>query len=51
VWTLRREGAPFAQRFTGTFSNDGATITGRWELAQDGAAWTTDFDVNYTRVR
>src|SRR5947207_144750 len=31
-WTLQREGAPFAQRFTGTFSADGTMITGRWEL-------------------
>ncbi|HEU5241060.1 MAG TPA: hypothetical protein VFU25_03525, partial [Ornithinibacter sp.] len=28
-WTLRREGEPFAQRFTGTISDDGTTITGR----------------------
>ena len=40
VWTLRRE-APdfspldFAQRFTGTFSDDGTTIVGRWEIAHD----------------
>ena len=49
-WTLRREGVPFAQRFTGTFSDDGTTITGRWEIAQDGEHWTTDFDVTYSRV-
>ena len=49
-WTLRRTGEPFAQRFTGTFSDDGTTITGRWELAQDGADWKTDFHVTYTRV-
>ncbi len=50
VWTLHREGAPFAQRFSGAFSADGTTITGRWELARDGQSWTTDFDVTYTRV-
>ncbi len=50
TWTLRREGKPFAQRFTGTFSGDGTTITGRWELAQDGEDWKTDFDLTYTRV-
>jgi hypothetical protein len=50
VWTLRREGAPFAQRFTGTFSADGATITGRWELAREGEDWETDFELVYTRV-
>jgi hypothetical protein len=49
-WTLRRLGAPFAQRFTGRFSPDGKTITGRWELARDGGDWQTDFDVVYTRV-
>jgi hypothetical protein len=50
AWTLRRAGAPFAQRFTGAFSADGATIIGRWELAQDGEEWQTDFDVTYTRA-
>ena len=49
-WTLRRGGAPFAQRFTGTFSEDGRTITGRWELAEDGEHWRTDFDITYTKV-
>ena len=50
AWTLRRDGEPFAQRFTGTFSDDGATIRGRWELAEDGGDWKPDFDVTYTRV-
>src|SRR5215204_5997853 len=27
-WTLRRDGEPFAQRFSGTFSDDDNTITG-----------------------
>jgi hypothetical protein len=48
-WTLQRAGPPFAQRFTATFSADGRTITGRWELAEDGETWQTDFDVTYTR--
>jgi hypothetical protein len=50
VWTLRREGPPFAQRFTGTFSADGATITGRWEIQEPGEEWRIDFDGTYTRV-
>ncbi len=50
VWKLWREGAPFAQRFTGTFSEDGRTITGRWKLAEDGETWKTDFDITYTRI-
>ena len=49
-WTLRREGPPFAQRFHGTFSEDGSTITGGWELAEDGEHWRTDFNVTYTKV-
>ena len=49
-WKLWREGEPFAQRFTATFSDDGTTIAGRWEVAQDGEGWKTDFDVTYTRV-
>jgi len=50
AWTLRRDGEPFAQRFTGTFSDDGNTITARWEAAEDGEAFTTDFDLVYRRV-
>jgi hypothetical protein len=50
VWTLWRDGAPFAQRFTGTFSEDGMTITGRWERADDGATWETDFDLTYRKL-
>ena len=55
VWTLRRE-APdfspldFAQRFTGTFSDDGTTIEGRWEIAHDGSTWEHDFDLTYVRI-
>jgi hypothetical protein len=49
-WRLWREGAPFAQRFTGRFDEDGWTIAGRWEIAEDGTNYTTDFDLTYTRV-
>lgn len=48
-WTLHRAGPPFSQRFAATFSADGRTITGRWELAGDGEDWKPDFDVTYTR--
>lgn len=50
VWRLWREGEPFSQRFTGRFSADGRTIAGRWELAEDGTTWRTDFDLTYTKV-
>ena len=46
----RRDGDPFSQRFTGSFSEDGKTITGRWEMAEDGKTWRTDFDLTYTKV-
>ena len=49
-WKLWRQGEPFAQRFIGTFSDDRNTITGRWEIAEDGSDFTTDFDLIYHRV-
>ena len=56
VWTLSRTAADFspldfAQRFTGTLSDDGRAIRCRWELAYDGSTWEHDFDLVYTRVR
>jgi len=50
IWKLWRDGPPFAQRFTGTFSEDGTRIDGRWEIAEDGETWRTDFDLTYTRL-
>ena len=50
VWKLWRDGEPFPQRFTGRLSEDGRTIAGRYEKAEDGKTWTTDFDVTYTKV-
>ena len=50
VWKLWREGEPFAQRFVATFSDDGDTITARWEAAEDGGDFRTDFDLVYRRV-
>ena len=50
-WKLWREGEPFSQRFTGTFSDDGNTITGRWEIAEDGTNYTTDFDLDLPQSR
>jgi hypothetical protein len=55
VWTLTRESPDFtpldfAQRFTGTFADDGNTITGAWELSRGGAGWEHDFAMTYRRV-
>jgi hypothetical protein len=50
VWKLWREGEDFSQRFSGTFSEDGMRIEGRWEIAHDGETWETDFDLTYVKV-
>ena len=50
VWKLWREGEPFSQRFTGTFSAEGDSIEGRWEIAENGEPWRTDFELTYTRA-
>lgn len=43
--------SPFPQRFTGRFADDGQTITGRWEKAEDGENYKTDFDLIYRKVK
>ncbi|WP_322982440.1 hypothetical protein [Streptomyces sp. S584] len=55
VWTLTRESPDFTplefrQRFTGTFSEDGSTITGGWEVRFDGGEWEHDFSLTYRRA-
>jgi hypothetical protein len=55
VWTLTRT-APdfspldFSQRFFGTFSDDGRTIDGRWEIAHEPGNWQLDFHLTYRRT-
>jgi len=50
-WRLWRDSLdPFAQRFTGSFSDDGKEIAGRWELAEDVSTWKTDFDLTYRKL-
>jgi hypothetical protein len=49
-WILQREGEPFPQRFTGTFSDDARTISGRWEKAENGPEFTVDFYLTYRKV-
>ncbi|GAA1041702.1 hypothetical protein GCM10009557_66030 [Virgisporangium ochraceum] len=55
VWTLVRESADFSpldfrQRYVGTFSADGNRIDGAWEMAQPGADYEVDFQMNYMPV-
>jgi hypothetical protein len=49
-WRLWREGEPFPQRFTGRFGDNGRKIVGRWEKAEDGTNYATDFELTYCRV-
>jgi hypothetical protein len=51
VWKMWREVPDFSQRFTGTFGDNGQTITGRWESSSDGAHWEHDFDLTYKKAR
>ena len=53
TWRYWRDAlAPdFSQRFTGTFSDDGNTITGRGQLSRDGSTWDHDLALNYQRWR
>jgi|SRR5215204_2962667 len=51
VWNLWRNGPDFASRFTGTFGDNGDTISGVWEIAENGATWERDLELTYTRVK
>lgn len=44
TWTMRSN----ANRFTGTFSDDGNSITGHWELLE-GSGWRPWMDITLTR--
>ena len=50
AWTIWRNAPGFSQRFTASLSEDGRTLTGRWEKSEDGSRWEHDFDLVYTRV-
>jgi hypothetical protein len=55
VWRLERDQADlsplqFRQRFTGTFSDDGDTIHGAWEISFDESTWEHDFTLAYRRI-
>ena len=49
-WKLWRQGEPFAQRFTVKLSDDGNTMTGHLEMAEDGVNFKPDFDMVYRRT-
>jgi len=54
-WELWREEPDFspltfAQRYSGTFADDGRTIAGSWESCHDGENWEHDFALTYTKI-
>lgn len=49
TWRWWRDAPGFAQRFTGTFAADGATISGRSQLCEDGQHWKDDLAIEYRR--
>ena len=56
VWKLWRDTPDFSpldfsQRYTGTFSDDGRTVAGAWEICEDGKTWRHDFDLTMIRAR
>jgi hypothetical protein len=51
IWSLWREFPGFSQRFHGTFSEDGRSITAYWEMSSDGSNWDRDFDLTYAKLR
>lgn len=50
VWKIWRNAPGFFQRFTGTFSDDGRTISAFWEMSDDGKTWRRDFALTYSKV-
>lgn len=48
-WRIWRDAPGFSQRFTGTFSDDGSTLSGLWELSRDDSTWADDLQITYRR--
>jgi hypothetical protein len=51
TWKIWRNSPNFSQRYEGTISMDGHTITAKWEKSGDGIKWEHDFNVTYTRMK
>ena len=49
TWRFSRDAPGVSQRFTGTFSDDGNTITGVAQLSRDGSTWEDDLAITYRR--
>jgi hypothetical protein len=51
VWKYWRDEPGFSQRFTGTISAGGDTITGVGEMSKNGSPCEGDLELTYTRVK
>jgi hypothetical protein len=49
TWHMWRNAPGFSQRFTGTFTDDGSAIAGRWQLSRDDEHWDDDLQILYRR--
>jgi hypothetical protein len=49
VWRMWRNAPGSSQRFTGTFSDDGDTIHGLWELSRHDTTWDDDLKISFRR--
>jgi hypothetical protein len=50
LWRFWRDDPGFSQRFTGTFSDDGDTLTSRGQFSRDGVTWEDDLALTYRRT-
>ncbi|MGH8945516.1 MAG: hypothetical protein ACRDVL_05150 [Acidimicrobiia bacterium] len=48
-WRIWRDSSGFSQRFTGTFTENGDAISGRWQLRRDDVHWDDDLEITYRR--
>jgi len=51
TWIIWRDSPGFSQRFTGIITDDGDTITGKWQLQRDDLRWEDDLEITYRRAR
>lgn len=51
AWRIWRNAKGFSQRFTGSFTPDGDTIVGQWDLSRDDVHWDADLAIIYRRRR
>ena len=51
TWLIWRDSPGFSQRFTGTITDDGNTISGQWQVQKDDLKWEDDLEITYRRKR